>query len=47
MSEHYSRLTDAALGDRLRRIVDSPRTWSKEDRDALVLEAAKRLEGRK
>lgn len=37
-------LTDEALADRLRRIVADIRSWPKADRDALMLEAARRLE---
>jgi hypothetical protein len=42
-----TKLTDGALADRLKRITERPQTWSKAERDELVLEAAKRLEGRK
>lgn len=37
-------LTDAALADRLRRIVARSRSWPREQRDALIREAARRLE---
>ena len=41
---HYSEfLTNAALAERLAMMVENPRNWAKADRDAMTLEAAKRL----
>jgi hypothetical protein len=37
-------LTDEALADRLRKVADNARTWSKAERDAFMLEAARRLD---
>ena len=42
--DYIEHLTDPALANRLRLLVDSPRGWSKAEREALMLEAAKRLE---
>ena len=39
-------LTDEALADRLKRIVADPRRWPRMEREAFILEAAWRLEGR-
>jgi hypothetical protein len=36
-------LTSETLATRLEAIAENPRTWSKQDRDALVREAAQRL----
>lgn len=44
MSGLERALTNEALADRLRRITADPRRWPKVERDALVLEAARRLE---
>jgi hypothetical protein len=40
-------LNDEALADRLRRIADTPGTWSAKEKNALLYEAAKRLEKKK
>jgi hypothetical protein len=37
-------LTNGALADRLRRIVENPKSWPKSEREALILEAARRVE---
>lgn len=43
---HVLALTSPTLAERLRLIVAEPRRWSKADKDALILEAARRLEQR-
>ena len=44
MTGFERKLTNGALADRLRRIVDNPKAWPKSEREALILEAARRLD---
>jgi hypothetical protein len=40
----YQYLSDEALGDRLRRTITQPERWDVLRRQALILEAARRLD---
>lgn len=46
MTGFEKHLTNEALAERLRKVVDKPRSWPKAEREALILEAAFRLDNR-